>query len=188
MKYICDCDCGGYKTTTANILKYNKLNDCGCVSKEKLNKNRLHPLFSPEDKDLESIPWQRHTAGYAQKGGSNNRRLAHRIVLERVIGRPLVKGELCDHINRDKLDNRRENLRVADKSINSVNRDKRPDNTSGYVGVYKYYPESYREKNWAPSYWFAICRKGFKTFRSRYFKTAEEAHNARVEKLKDYEY
>jgi len=33
------------------------------------------------------------------------------------------KGEIVDHINRDKSDNRRENLRLVSKSLNCYNRE-----------------------------------------------------------------
>jgi len=61
--------------------------------------------------------------------------LLHRIILERIIGRPLAKGEYPDHINRNKLDNRRENLRVATNSQNTANASRSKSNTSGYKGV-----------------------------------------------------
>lgn len=41
----------------------------------------------------------------------------------------------ADHKNGNGLDNRRENLRVADSSQNRFNRGKEPRNTSGYKGV-----------------------------------------------------
>lgn len=145
-------------------------------------------LLDEIDKDLSLLKWHKHTAGYLQTGGGNNKKYAHRLVLERKLGRPLRKGEVCDHINRNKIDNRRSNLRLADKSLNSVNRDKRPDNTSGYIGVTKYQPKSWVENNWSARYVFRICRKGFKTYYSKLYKTPEEAHEARVEKLKEYTY
>lgn len=43
------------------------------------------------------------------------------------------RGELIDHANRNKLDNRRRNLRVATASINALNRGSR--GTSRYKGV-----------------------------------------------------
>jgi hypothetical protein len=57
------------------------------------------------------------------------------MVLERKIGRRLAAGEFCDHINRVRLDNRRENLRVASAVENSQNIGPRPSNRSGARGV-----------------------------------------------------
>lgn len=40
-----------------------------------------------------------------------------------------------DHINRNKLDNRKENLRAVDGSQNGINRGLNTNNTSGHKGV-----------------------------------------------------
>jgi len=45
------------------------------------------------------------------------------------------KNLITDHINMNKLDNRRCNLRDADKSLNGINRGKNKNNTSGCKGV-----------------------------------------------------
>lgn len=137
------------------------------------------PLFSEEDADLRDVKWHSHNNRHAMCGSGNNKQYAHRIVLERKIGRKLKAGELTDHINRVMLDNRRENLRVADKSLNSINRDIRSDNTTGYVGVYLHWPKIYQEKGWGKRWYYRIDRKGAKTFYSSYYKTPLEAHLAR---------
>lgn len=48
------------------------------------------------------------------------------------------KGLYVDHINRNGLDNRRENLRVTTQSVNIANAGMFQNNTSGYKGVVKY--------------------------------------------------
>lgn len=57
----------------------------------------------------------------------------HVQVLERALGRTLVKGEETDHKNRNPLDNRAENLRVATSSQNKANR--APRGRSQWKGV-----------------------------------------------------
>ncbi len=51
-------------------------------------------------------------------------------------GQDLKEGEFLDHINGDTLDNRPENLRIANDSQNGANRGIQVNNTSGYKGVF----------------------------------------------------
>jgi hypothetical protein len=85
-----------------------------------------------DDDDYEWLmaegPWYYHSKGYATNG---NDVLMHRLVLGLTAG----DGKQADHINRNKLDNRRCNLRLCDNSQNHANTGLRRDNTSGYTGV-----------------------------------------------------
>lgn len=67
--------------------------------------------------------------GYATGTISNFKGRLHRYILS------AKKGELVDHINNDRLDNRRENLRIANHSQNSQNRNKKKDAIHKYIGV-----------------------------------------------------
>jgi len=62
----------------------------------------------------------------------------HGIILEKIIGRPLIKGEMTDHIDGDTLNNRRNNLRLATNTQNQWNGKTPKTNTSGYKGVHRY--------------------------------------------------
>lgn len=79
-------------------------------------------------------------------------------------------GMVVDHINSNPHDNRRINLRECTPKQNSKNRQKRPDNKSGYIGV------SWKTKNrkWVAQYVQGKTRKHIGLFDS-----AEEAAIAR---------
>ena len=48
----------------------------------------------------------------------------------------IIAGKNCDHINRNKSDNRECNLRIASTKENSRNREKSSNNSSGFKGVF----------------------------------------------------
>lgn len=89
-------------------------------------RGRCTPFFSPEDADLASWKWHYTNQGYAQwatkRKGKMIHRNAHRIVMERILGRDTQGSEWVDHINRNRLDNRRENLRVVSPLVNGQNK------------------------------------------------------------------
>lgn len=78
---------------------------------------------------LSKWKWHRSQGGYARRTGWKVVISMHRLITT------CPSGLEVDHINRDKLDNRRENLRVVNHSINQHNTPAQCDNTSGYKGV-----------------------------------------------------
>lgn len=88
------------------------------------------------DSDLCEFKWY-SAKGYAVRQPSRRSKavLMHRIILERKLGRPLKSGEFCDHINGERADNRRSNLRIASKQQNAMNQRVHRNNKSGVAGV-----------------------------------------------------
>lgn len=84
---------------------------------------------------LSQNKWYIDKRGYARRtykiNGSLITEMLHQIVLHLPNGSPLM----VDHINGNRLDNRRENLRVATKAQNGHNQGIQRTNTSGYKGV-----------------------------------------------------
>lgn len=88
----------------------------------------------------------------------------------------LNKKCLVDHKNRNGLDNRKENLREATYSLNSLNRKKQVNNTSGFANVRKHKGK-----------WLASIRINGRNKSLGYFASPEEAsvcvENIRAEAL-----
>lgn len=102
---------------------------------------REYAIVSDEDYDyLNQWRWCLHIKGYAMRNqtrkghGGHRCILMHRAVLERKLGRELAGGEYADHLNRQKLDNQRHNLRIATVSENNMNR--AGIGASRYLGVF----------------------------------------------------
>lgn len=85
---------------------------------------------------------------------------------------------MTDHINRDRLDNRRENLREADAKLNANNQSIRSTNRTGIVGVCR------QENKRGLSFWCANWQEGPKRKARRFFVSKygeEEAKRLAVE-------
>lgn len=81
---------------------------------------------------LSQLKWWIAKGGYAISWDRVRKKtvLMHRLLLD------CPKNLYVDHINGDKLDNRRSNIRVATKADNNRNVGRRSNNKSGYKGVY----------------------------------------------------
>lgn len=98
---------------------------------------------SPEDSDLEAESWYVNSRGYVVNngGGTYAMQRLHRVVMARALNRPLESWELIDHIDGDKLNNRRDNLRLCNYRENAYNAGLYGNNTTGYTGVYRLGPK-----------------------------------------------
>lgn len=126
---------------------------------------------------LNQWAWRIQVDGYvtrwdSKKDGEKRPKL---IFLHReVVNTP--KGKITDHINRNRLDNRSDNLRVCNHSQNNSNTKKFSTNKSGYRGVSwnnsqekwlayisfdytNYYLGSFDNKHDAASAWNAAARE-----------------------------
>lgn len=117
------------------------------------------------DADLADRLWFISDANYPYPAsGSHKRRFRmHRVITERIIGRPLRRGEEVDHIDGDSLNNRRSNLRVATHQQNIQNRAAWGNSRSGKLGVH----------------WHKKTRKWVAVLKGKtlgYFTTIEDAH------------
>lgn len=91
------------------------------------------------DADLASLKWYpqiNKTNIYVMGVTNRSTVFLHRVILSRVLNRPLLSREHVDHKNNNSLDNRRSNLRLATPLQNAQNARIRKDNTSGYKGVF----------------------------------------------------
>jgi hypothetical protein len=97
----------------------------------------------------------------------------HREILSAVVGQEV------DHVNGDRLDNRRCNLRFCTRGENCYNARLRSNNRSGYRGV-RYCPQLNKTNPWSAQI------KGDKRLRHiGYFPTAKDAAMAYNEKAKE---
>lgn len=85
--------------------------------------------------ELSKYTWFINNYGYVVRSGYKEG-IKGVIWMHRQIMKPPIFKQI-DHINGNKLDNRKENLRIVEFWQNRMNRGKYKNNTSGYKGVSK---------------------------------------------------
>lgn len=144
-KLKCACDCGNIVYYKAGELNTGRIHSCG---KCPINTYEFYETyvigytlkgekfyFDLEDFDkVQQYAWRLHHSGYVVTSLPPDEN-GHRKILTLhhfVFGKHSSK---IDHINRNKQDNRKDNLRLVTNSLNSFNIDKQRNNTSGKTGV-----------------------------------------------------
>lgn len=159
-----ECNCGNKKTVRFNHFKNGGVKSCGCIRKEVAQENlvlariaakKFNQFILTEKEALVILPnenimicdiedwnifmqhhWSISTWGYARTTLPNNKTVNFHVMLLAYYGIHPDPGLITDHINRNKLDNRKCNLRIANKRCNTFNTGEFSNNTSGRKGVF----------------------------------------------------
>lgn len=131
------------------------------MKKIKLTQGQYAIVDEEDFKWLSQHKWCITSEGYAHcyKGG-----YMHRMINK------TPEGLITDHIDGNRLNNSRANLRTVDKSVNAINSGLRTNNKSGYKGV----SLSKLHKKWEAYIW-----KNNKKFHLGLFNEMNEAIEAR---------
>lgn len=102
------------------------------------NKNKEiidYSIVSEEDYlELNKYKWYISNNEYVE-GKYNNKTISmHKFIMNIILNKD-SKHKIVDHINSNKFDNRRDNLRIVTHSENARNRTKHKNSTSKYYGV-----------------------------------------------------
>ena len=185
-KMVCRCECGKEKVCEPSNLVLGKTKSCGCLQKEIVRKylsKRNEYAFAEsyvigktsdgtefliDKEDYEKVSpycWCRQKNGYIVTDSP----VIGMVSLHRFLMNPPA-GLVVDHINHDRTDNRKANLRITTVLVNSRNRAKEPVGISAkksgsntyysvnikrqYGGCFKTYEEAkaVRDKIWGNGY------------------------------------
>lgn len=119
--WTCECRCGCVVSVRRDALIQKKTRSCGCLHSE------ISREFCKIRKGKQSFSWKggkTKDRGYVKllnpkrfDVGEKPYLWAHRVIMEKILGRKLMVCESVHHKNAIKHDNRRENLELVTKNI-----------------------------------------------------------------------
>lgn len=147
----CVCDCGNEKIVRGYALKRGQVRSCGClrdeinIRREKQNKyvevddyiigyTSKNEVFYFDSCDLDIL---KNYCWHISQGYVVTKYMGKRLRMHNLIINPIPLGMTIDHINRNRSDNRRNNLRLATSLENAANISLPKNNSTGYIGVHK---------------------------------------------------
>lgn len=189
----CLCKCGNILKVPISSLTTGHTKSCGCwywESRKKFNKYDITDdfgigytseneefYFNLDDFDkIKEYYWRTDRKGYLITDDFNNngqKIKMHRLIMSCSYG----DGKIVDHMNFNKKDNRKENLRLVTPMQNSQWQRLRPTNTSGVTGVGN---AGYGNK------WIAYIDANKERIHLGTFDTFEEAVKVRLTAEKHY--
>lgn len=148
--WLCKCDCGKEKIINAQNLTNGHTQSCGCCNAEMYNSKKINRYdisgeygigytsntnkqfyFDLEDYDkIKGYCWYEDFFGYVVNIYKRKNLKLHKLITG------TNKTQIIDHINRNRLDNRKSNLRICTNQENSFNSKLSKNNKSGIKGVY----------------------------------------------------
>ena len=157
----CKCDCGNIQKVGDQALKQGRSTSCGCNQRKAVRKTGLqnkkynkydlsgeygigytskgeHFYFDLEDYDkIKEYCWHIKSDGYVATNSliKNTGRKRFTILMSKLIVGLDTNELFVDHINHNRFDNRKINLRIVTKSQNRMNHALPSNNTSGESGV-----------------------------------------------------
>lgn len=202
-RWLCRCNCGNLAFVIGTQLKSGGVKSCGCLLQENLRMPRYnirkmnrydlsgeYGIGYTDDNeefwfdlaDYEKIKdycWRYNPDGYVV--GYDRRHCKHiklhRLVMD--IEDPLIEVDHIIHLprNEHKIDNRKQNLRIVNRSQNCMNTAIYKNNSSGYRGVSWH---SRMQK------WLARIQVDGKNIYLGSFTDKEEAHRIYEQAAKEY--
>lgn len=107
------------------------------MKKIKVGKDKYAIVDNEDFSFLNRVFWRVNKDGYARTTFQVKSGVRKDITMHRLILNPYTENQI-DHINNDRLDNRRQNLRVCLLKENVFNRSKGKGKSSQYKGVGRY--------------------------------------------------